>query len=85
MRAFCLGCIRTHLPFDLAEELLQGTEWGRARIDGGVAARLTKRVPLSSGVPVYVVYMTAVAGPDGTVRFLDDPYRLDAAIAAQLD
>ena len=85
VRAFSHGCIRTHLPFDLAEELLQGTEWGRARIDGGVAARLTKRVPLSSGVPVYVVYMTAVAGPDGTVRFLDDPYRLDAAIAAQLD
>lgn len=84
VRAFSHGCIRTQLPFDLAEVLLQDAGWSRSQIDDGVAARQTKRLPLASPIPVYVVYMTAVAGPDGTVRFLDDPYRLDAAIAAQL-
>lgn len=85
VRTFSHGCIRTQLPFDLAEALLRDAGWSRAQIDAGVAARQTKRVPLESPISVYVVYMTAVAGPDGAVRFLDDPYRLDAAIAAQLD
>jgi murein L,D-transpeptidase YcbB/YkuD len=85
VRAFSHGCIRTQRPFDLAEVLLQDAGWTRAEIDGGVAARQTRRVPLARPIPVYVVYMTAVAGPEGTVRFLDDPYRLDGAIAAQLD
>jgi murein L,D-transpeptidase YcbB/YkuD len=57
----------------------------RAVIDEGVATRRTRRVPLASPVPAYVVYMTAVAEADGTVRFLDDPYGLDAAVVAQLD
>jgi murein L,D-transpeptidase YcbB/YkuD len=85
VRTFSHGCIRTQLPFDLAEALLKDADWSRAQIDAGVAARQTRRAPLASPVPVYVVYMTAVAGPDGTVRFLDDPYRLDAAIASELD
>jgi L,D-transpeptidase YcbB len=85
VRALSHGCIRTQLPFDLAEVLLQDAGWSRAQIDDGVATRQTRRVPLANPISVYVVYMTAVAGPEGTVRFLDDPYRLDAAIAAQLD
>jgi murein L,D-transpeptidase YcbB/YkuD len=84
-RTFSHGCIRTQLPFDLAEVLLHDAGWSRAQIDAGVAARQTRRAPLASPVPVYVVYMTAVAGPDGTVSFHNDPYRLDAAIASELD
>jgi L,D-transpeptidase YcbB len=84
VRAFSHGCIRTQLPFDLAEVLLKDAGWSRAEIDTGVAARKTQRVPLARPIPVYVTYMTAATGPDGEVRFLDDPYRLDAAIAAQL-
>jgi L,D-transpeptidase YcbB len=85
VRTFSHGCIRTELPFDLAELLLKDAGISRAGIDGGVATRQTRRLPLASAVPVYVVYMTAAIGQDGSVRFLDDPYRLDAAIAAQLD
>jgi murein L,D-transpeptidase YcbB/YkuD len=85
VRTFSHGCIRTELPFDLAAVLLQDAGWTRSQIDGGVSARQTRRVPLTNAVPVFVVYMTAVVETDGTVRFLDDPYQLDGAIAAQLD
>ena len=84
VRTFSHGCIRTQLPFDLAATLLKDAGWSRAEIDREVAKRQTRRVPLATPVPVYVVYMTAMVGPDGSVRFFDDPYRLDAAIAAQL-
>jgi murein L,D-transpeptidase YcbB/YkuD len=84
VRTFSHGCIRTHLPFDLAETLLKDAGWTRAEIDAGVATRQTKRVALAAPVPIYVVYMTAAADADGSVRFLDDPYGLDAALAAQL-
>jgi murein L,D-transpeptidase YcbB/YkuD len=85
VRTFSHGCIRTQLPFDLAEELLLPAGVTRTEIDEGVAARRTRRIALARPVPVYVVYMTAVADVDGGVRYLDDPYRLDAAVATQLD
>jgi L,D-transpeptidase YcbB len=85
VRTFSHGCIRTQNPFDLAELLLKDAGWSRSEIDATVAARKLRRAPLASPVPVYVVYMTAVAEADGSVRFLEDPYGLDGAIAAQLD
>ena len=84
-RTFSHGCIRTEAPFDLAVRLLASPEWSRGSIDDAVAAQRTRRVALSVPVPVYAVYLTAVSGTDGAVRYLDDPYRLDAAIHAQLN
>jgi murein L,D-transpeptidase YcbB/YkuD len=83
-RTFSHGCIRTEDPFDLAVSLLTSPEWNRASIDEAIAARQTRRVELRVPVPVYAVYLTAVSGRDGAVRYLDDPYGLDAAIYAQL-
>jgi L,D-transpeptidase YcbB len=83
-RTFSHGCIRTQDPFGLAEKLLVDVSWTRAMIDQSVAARQTRRVPLSGSVPVHVVYLTAFAKPDGTIDYLDDPYSLDAAVAAKL-
>lgn len=84
-RTFSHGCIRTDMPFDLAAKLLGDPEWTRASIDAVVAEGQTRRVALNAPVPVYAVYLTAVADADGTVRYLDDPYRLDAAIDARLN
>jgi murein L,D-transpeptidase YcbB/YkuD len=84
VRTLSHGCIRTQNPFDLAALLLTGTEWTPKRIADTVAGLRTTRVPLPRPVPVYVVYMTAVADEDGAVRYLDDPYKLDKAIEAQL-
>jgi len=83
-RTFSHGCIRTQNPLDLAAALLADAGWGRTEIDQAVAGRRTQRVALAAAVPIYVVYMTAIARPDGSVSYLDDPYRLDAAIAGEL-
>jgi murein L,D-transpeptidase YcbB/YkuD len=54
-------------------------------IDDVVATRQTRQVALSEPVPIYTVYMTAYAAPDGTVSYFDDPYSLDQAINRLLD
>jgi murein L,D-transpeptidase YcbB/YkuD len=84
-RTFSHGCIRTQYPFDLAGKLLAKVGWDRPRMDAVVATRITTRVALSSPLPVYVVYMTAVPQPDGTIAYLKDPYKLDAALVAKLN
>ena len=84
-RAFSHGCMRMQNPFELAEKLLADVGWDRARIDAVVASRVTTRIALASPLPVYVVYMTAVPQVDGTVAYLKDPYKLDAALAAKLN
>ena len=83
-RTFSHGCLRTEHPFDLAATLLNGSEWDRARIDGLVAAGKTTAVPLARTLPFYATYLTAVADADGTIRYHEDPYSLDAALVAQL-
>jgi murein L,D-transpeptidase YcbB/YkuD len=83
-RSFSHGCIRTQLPFDLAEILLRDAGWTRSMIDDGITTLETKRVALISPVPVHVVYLTAVARPDGSIEYLGDPYSLDAALIAKL-
>jgi len=83
-RTLSHGCIRTQNPFDLAEKLLANVGWDRSRIDATIASRSTTRVKLAAPLPVYVVYLTAVPSPDGTVSYLKDPYTLDATLAAQL-
>jgi murein L,D-transpeptidase YcbB/YkuD len=84
-RALSHGCIRTDAPLDLASSLLASAGWSRAMIDDVVATRQTRQVALSEPVPIYTVYMTAYAAPDGTVSYFDDPYSLDQAINRLLD
>jgi murein L,D-transpeptidase YcbB/YkuD len=84
VRTLSHGCIRTQNPFDLAAVLLAGSEWTPARIAETVGTGRTTRAALSRPVPVYVVYMAAVADDYGSVRYLADPYKLDQAIEAQL-
>ena len=70
---------------DLAVTLLADPAWNRAAVDNVVFGGRTTRVPLASPVPVYVVYMTAVAGPNGEVQYFEDPYGLDRALLAHLN
>ena len=46
--------------------------------------RKTKVLQLERSVPVYLVYFTAQADPDGTVRSVGDPYERDKALLAKL-
>ena len=79
-RAFSHGCIRTQNPFDLAERLLDDQGWDRARVDSVTESRETTRVYLETPVTVMLLYWTAQANADGTVRFRKDLYDRDARI-----
>lgn len=81
-RTFSNGCIRTDQALDLAAELLRCP---RAKIDEAVSEDTTGRIALQQPVPIYVLYFTAYAEPDGTVRYYEDPYSLDDAIYDSLN
>jgi murein L,D-transpeptidase YcbB/YkuD len=85
VRAYSHGCIRTQNPFDLAERLLQGGTWDRARIDAAVAeGRTTIDIDVPRPIPIYVLYFTAWASDGGEVRIFDDIYGRDAPVKAAL-
>lgn len=84
-RAYSHGCVRVQDPLRLAETLLGGTGWTMDRIDTLIAGDETTEVPLARPVPVFIVYLTAVAGPDGQVTLLEDLYGWDKAIVAALN
>jgi murein L,D-transpeptidase YcbB/YkuD len=75
------GCIRVQNPRELAALLLQEP---LARIDQGIAMGGTTRHDLPTPVPVFVVYQTASADPDGTLHFYPDFYNRDPEIWRKL-
>jgi murein L,D-transpeptidase YcbB/YkuD len=77
------GCIRVEQIFQLASLALDESD-GDARITDLIAAHDTKRVPLGRPVPVYLLYWTAIASPEGGVGFRNDLYGRDAPLIAAL-
>jgi len=84
-RAFSHGCIRLADPPQLAQHVL-ATEsgWDRERIEAVIAAGRRSVVRLSRPLSVYVLYGTALADEDGSVRFMRDIYGHDARMARLL-
>jgi murein L,D-transpeptidase YcbB/YkuD len=85
-RAFSHGCIRVSDPVALAEHVLKGQpgDWTREKIEAAMNGTETFRVPLTSPIPVYILYGTAIASEAGQVFFFDDVYGHDARLAALL-
>jgi murein L,D-transpeptidase YcbB/YkuD len=79
-RALSHGCVRVQNIDQLALSLQEGD-----KIDTALADRTTKTVPLERSLPVYIVYFTAQADADGTIRTLPDPYARDVQVAAKLN
>lgn len=76
-RAQSHGCVRVADPQALAEFVLQDRgDWTSDRIRSALDAGRRVRVTLRSGVPVYLVYLTAFVR-DGAVAFRDDIYDRD--------
>jgi murein L,D-transpeptidase YcbB/YkuD len=78
-RALSHGCVRVQNIDQLAMSLRDGDD-----IDNALADRTTKTIPLEKSIPVYIVYFTAQANADGTIRTLPDPYARDEKLAAKL-
>ena len=77
------GCIRVERADDLALHALNdGTgRWTERRLDEAIASPGSPRIALARPLPVYILYWTAFADPDGTVQFRDDVYGRDRRLA----
>jgi murein L,D-transpeptidase YcbB/YkuD len=72
------GCVRVQNVRDYITWLLKDTPgWDRQHIDEAIASGQRIDVKLNEPVPVYWVYLTAWATPDGIVNFRDDIYQKD--------
>jgi len=72
------GCVRVQNVRDYVTWLLKDTPgWTRDQIDAAIASGQRIDVKLAQPVPVYWVYLTAWASPDGIVNFRDDIYQKD--------
>jgi len=72
------GCIRVQNVRDYVAWLLKDNPgWDRDHIDQAIRSGERIDVKLAQPVPVYWVYITAWATPDGTVQFRDDIYQRD--------
>jgi len=72
------GCIRLQNVRDYVAWLLKETPgWDRDHIDQVIASGERVDVKITPAVPVYWVYVTAWAAPDGVTQFRDDIYQRD--------
>lgn len=72
------GCVRVQNVRELVTWLLHDTQgWPRSQIDNVIRSGDRKDARLSKPVPLYWVYVTAWATPDGVLQFRDDIYGRD--------
>lgn len=83
-RALSNGCIRVQDPLDLAEAILDGSNWDRSGIERVVERGQTRYVDLTETLPVLLYYLTAFANEQGKVGFRQDIYGRDEALRAAL-
>lgn len=85
-RAFSHGCIRVERPDDLARTLLatltdrDPSDYDKLRRSDG-----EQWIKLDRQIPVYILYFTAWADADGTVRFHEDIYDRDETLAPETE
>lgn len=86
-RDFSHGCIRVEDPVALGAYVLRGLPgWDAARVSEAMHRGPADRtVHLPEAIPVYILYVTAVARPNGEVSFYEDLYGHDAELARLLD
>jgi murein L,D-transpeptidase YcbB/YkuD len=74
------GCVRVQNVRELVNWLLVETpNWGRPEIDQIIKSGDRKDARINRPVPLYWVYVTAWATPDGVVQFREDIYNRDNA------
>jgi len=86
-RDYSHGCIRVHDPVGLAEWVLKDNgDWPRSRIEDVMGSEevVSLRVALKQAIPVYIIYLTVMAEPDGRVSFYGDIYGHDKVLVEML-
>ena len=74
------GCVRVQDVRDYVAWLLKDNSgWDRDQIDQVIRSGQREDVKLTEPVPVYWIYVTAWATPDGVVQFRPDIYQRDGA------
>ena len=85
MRLKSNGCIRVEQMSALASLALSGDAVaGMDQVQQAVSSGETQRLALGQPLPVYLVYWTAVASPDGSVGFRPDLYGRDKPLNSAL-
>ena len=80
-RAASSGCVRVQNIQQLISWLVRDVPgWDRNRVDQMKQTGETLNVKLKTQVPIYLVYMTGWASPDGMVHFRRDLYRRDGVV-----
>ncbi len=78
LRADSSGCIRVQNVKKLVNWMLASNpDWPASRVDAVKESGERKDVRLKKTVPIYFVYVTSWATPDGAVHFRRDLYNLD--------
>jgi len=78
MRFDSSGCVRVQNVRELVNWLLVETPgWSRQEIDAVIKSGERKDARLGKPVPLYWVYVTAWATPDGVIQFREDIYNRD--------
>lgn len=84
-RAYSSGCVRVRDPVELAQwAAAAGAGLAADDLQAALASGRETRFDLDRPVHVHFLYFTALAEPDGGVRFVPDVYRRDADVIAAL-
>lgn len=84
-RARSSGCIRVKDPVKLAGFVFNDPQnWSTAKIKDNMQGNLTKNVPLTRPVPVYITYFTVWQDASGKMHFAKDIYERDGQIKQAL-
>lgn len=85
-RDFSHGCVRLGNPMAMARYVLGSQPaWTDSKITEAMNAGVERYVRVPRPIPVLIVYQTAVADPDGSLRYFNDVYGHDRTLADALD
>lgn len=80
------GCVRVEQVMALASlALTNDPSAGRAQINSAISSHQTRRIMLDNPLPIYMLYWTAIADPDGNVGFRTDRYHRDPPLIEALN
>jgi L,D-transpeptidase YcbB len=85
-RDFSHGCVRLGNPMAMARYVLANQPaWTDSKITEAMNAGVERYVRVPRPIPVLIVYQTAVADPDGSLRYFNDVYGHDRTLADALE